>query len=61
MGALVAGAKYRGEFEEKLKKIMKKVKEDPNAIIFIDEITHHERSIRKLCRIPQYDGFLFFQ
>ena len=35
---VVAGTKYRGEFEEKLKKIMKKVKEDPNAIIFIDEI-----------------------
>lgn len=35
---VVAGTKYRGEFEEKLKKIMKKVKDDPNAIIFIDEI-----------------------
>ena len=35
---VVAGTKYRGEFEEKLKKILKKVKEDPNAIIFIDEI-----------------------
>jgi ATP-dependent Clp protease ATP-binding subunit ClpA len=34
----VAGTKYRGEFEEKLKKILKKVKEDKNAIIFIDEI-----------------------
>jgi len=36
--SLVAGTKYRGEFEEKLKKIMKKIKEDTNAIIFIDEI-----------------------
>lgn len=35
---VVAGTKYRGEFEEKLKKIMRKVKDDPNAIIFIDEI-----------------------
>lgn len=35
---VVAGTKYRGEFEEKLKKILRKVKEDKNAIIFIDEI-----------------------
>ena len=38
MGALVAGAKYRGEFEEKLRKIIDKVKEMDNVIIFIDEI-----------------------
>lgn len=36
--SIVAGTKYRGEFEEKLKKIVKKIKEDSNAIIFIDEI-----------------------
>ena len=36
--SIVAGTKYRGEFEEKLKKIVKKIKEDHNAIIFIDEI-----------------------
>lgn len=36
--SLVAGTKYRGEFEEKLKKIVKKIKEEKNAIIFIDEI-----------------------
>lgn len=35
---VVAGTKYRGEFEEKLKKVLRKVKEDKNAIIFIDEI-----------------------
>jgi len=34
----VAGTKYRGEFEEKLKKTLKKVKEERNAILFIDEI-----------------------
>jgi len=36
--SIVAGTKYRGEFEEKLKKIVKKIKEEKNAIIFIDEI-----------------------
>ncbi len=36
--SIVAGTKYRGEFEEKLKKIVKKIKDDKNAIIFIDEI-----------------------
>jgi len=39
MGALVAGAKYRGEFEERLKAVLKEVKESEGAIIlFIDEI-----------------------
>ncbi len=38
ISGIIAGTKYRGEFEEKLKKIIKKVKEDENAILFIDEI-----------------------
>lgn len=38
ISSIIAGTKYRGEFEEKLKKILKKVKEDKNAILFIDEI-----------------------
>lgn len=39
MGALVAGAKYRGELEERLKAVLKKVKEsEGNIIMFIDEI-----------------------
>ena len=39
MGALVAGAKYRGEFEERLTAVLKKVKEsDGEIIMFIDEI-----------------------
>jgi ATP-dependent Clp protease ATP-binding subunit ClpC len=37
MGALVAGTKYRGEFEERLKKIMAEIK-DSGAILFIDEL-----------------------
>lgn len=35
---LVAGSKYRGEFEERLKKVLKEVKRNPNIILFIDEI-----------------------
>lgn len=39
MGALIAGAKYRGEFEERLKGVLKQVqKADGNIILFIDEI-----------------------
>ncbi len=39
MGALVAGAKYRGEFEERLKAVLKEVKDsESNIIMFIDEI-----------------------
>ena len=38
MGALLAGTRYRGDFEERLKNIMNKLEGDPNAILFIDEI-----------------------
>jgi len=38
LGALVAGSKYRGEFEERLKKVMKEITERGDIILFIDEI-----------------------
>ena len=38
MGALLAGTRYRGDFEERLKAVMKELEEHPNAILFIDEI-----------------------
>lgn len=38
LSALVAGTKYRGQFEERLKGIIEELSDDPNAIVFIDEI-----------------------
>ncbi|PCJ32837.1 MAG: ATP-dependent Clp protease ATP-binding subunit ClpA [Gammaproteobacteria bacterium] len=38
MGALVAGTKYRGDFEKRLKALLKEISEQENAILFIDEI-----------------------
>jgi ATP-dependent Clp protease ATP-binding subunit ClpA len=38
MGALLAGTKYRGQFEERLKGVIKRLQEEDNAILFIDEI-----------------------
>ena len=38
MGALLAGTKYRGDFEERLKAVLKELEEDDSAILFIDEI-----------------------
>jgi len=38
MGALLAGTKYRGDFEQRLKAVLKELVEAPNAILFIDEI-----------------------
>ena len=38
MGALVAGTKYRGEFEERLKKVIEEIKNSGNCVLFIDEV-----------------------
>lgn len=38
LGAMLAGTKYRGDFEKRLKSVMDEIKNDPNAILFIDEI-----------------------
>jgi ATP-dependent Clp protease ATP-binding subunit ClpA len=38
MGALLAGTKYRGDFEQRLKAVLKQLKADKNAVLFIDEI-----------------------
>ena len=47
MGTLIAGAKYKGEFEERLKSVIKEViKSDGDLVLFIDEI-HTSRCRRK--------------
>ncbi len=38
MGALLAGTRYRGDFEERLKQVVKELEDHPDAILFIDEI-----------------------
>ena len=38
MGALLAGTKYRGDFEQRLKGVLKYLKDQPHAVLFIDEI-----------------------
>jgi ATP-dependent Clp protease ATP-binding subunit ClpA len=38
MGALLAGTKYRGDFEQRLKAVLKQLTENPHAVLFIDEI-----------------------
>ena len=45
--ALIAGSKYRGEFEERMKSLISEVKADGNSILFLDEISHHDRSGRR--------------
>lgn len=38
MGSLIAGSKYRGDFEERMKKVLNHIKQNPNVVLFIDEI-----------------------
>ena len=38
MGALLAGTKYRGDFEKRFKSLLKELEQEDNAILFIDEI-----------------------
>jgi ATP-dependent Clp protease ATP-binding subunit ClpA len=54
MGTLIAGTKYRGDFEKRLKGVITEVREDPGAILFIDEI--HTDGHRSGCRIWRGHG-----
>jgi len=51
MGALIAGAKFRGEFEERLKAVLNKIKQsDGNIILFIDEIHSIVGAVERMVR-----------
>ena len=38
LGALLAGTRYRGDFEERVKQVLERLGREPNAILFVDEI-----------------------
>jgi len=59
MGALIAGAKYKGEFEERLKSVVKEVtSSDGNIILFIDEIHRLNTSVEEILYPAMEDGEL---
>ena len=43
MGALLAGTRYRGDFEERLKAVIQELENTPGSVLFIDEISYHYR------------------
>ncbi|HAY14163.1 MAG TPA: Holliday junction branch migration DNA helicase RuvB, partial [Armatimonadetes bacterium] len=48
MGALLAGTKYRGDFEQRLKGVLKSLKDKPHAVLFIDEIHRLGRTVEEI-------------
>ena len=53
LSSVVAGTKYRGEFEERIKNIVMEIKKANNIIIFIDELhTISELAVRKVLWMP---------
>ena len=62
LSLIVAGTKYRGQFEERLKTIMKELMESQNSIIFIDELhtcRRKGRSMRRTSLSPHYRAARF--
>ena len=55
MGALVAGSRYRGDFEERLKKILKEIRTRGNIILFIDEIHRLARTAEEMLYLAMED------
>jgi ATP-dependent Clp protease ATP-binding subunit ClpC len=41
LGSLVAGSRYRGDFEERLKKVLKEIRTRGDIILFIDDLSYH--------------------
>ena len=54
LGALVAGTKYRGDFEKRLKAVLNQIKEEDHAILFIDEIHIY---LTKKIELSEITGF----
>ena len=48
MSSLVAGTKYRGEFEERFKNILSEISQNPDYILFIDEIHRLSRTVEEI-------------
>ena len=55
MGALLAGTKYRGDFEQRLKGVIKNLQSKPNAILFIDEIHRMSRAAEEMLYLAMED------
>jgi len=56
MAALVAGTKFRGEFEERIKSVLNEVTEAKNIILFIDEIHLVRPDLRRCLVFPRDSG-----
>ena len=56
MGSMVAGSKYRGEFEERIKSMLDEAVADPNVILFIDEFQVRRKGPRLREKIPEGHG-----
>ena len=58
IGSMIAGAKYRGEFEERFKTVLNEVKSNPSIILFIDEIHRLNRAVEEIL-YPAMEDFAF--
>jgi ATP-dependent Clp protease ATP-binding subunit ClpC len=56
LGALIAGTKYRGQFEERLKIVMKEIVQSDNVILLIDELHLIERVLQRVLSMRQHAG-----
>ncbi len=59
MGALLAGTKFRGDFEERLKRVIKELERQQRAILFIDEIHTVVGEVMRLCCMPSQSRRFF--
>jgi ATP-dependent Clp protease ATP-binding subunit ClpA len=58
MGSLLAGTKFRGDFEQRLKSVVKAIRKKPNAILFIDEIHRLNKTIEEVLYPAMESGVL---